>query len=116
MSADSELEELPRRVIDEVSKVIVGKQQVLEQVLIAILADGHLLFEDYPGLAKTLTARCFASSLGCEFKRVQFTADLLPADITGGYVLNRNTSAFELSPSRGYAGAPGHHRERDARA
>jgi MoxR-like ATPase len=96
MSADSELEELPRRVIDEVSKVIVGKQQVLEQVLIAILADGHLLFEDYPGLAKTLTARCFASSLGCEFKRVQFTADLLPADITGGYVLNRNTSAFEL--------------------
>ncbi|MDA4134673.1 MAG: MoxR family ATPase [Thaumarchaeota archaeon] len=96
MSADSDFEELPRRVIDEVSKVIVGKQQVLEQVLIAILADGHLLFEDYPGLAKTLTARCFASSLGCEFKRVQFTADLLPADITGGYILNRSTSAFEL--------------------
>ncbi|MGD0636864.1 MAG: MoxR family ATPase [Nitrososphaerales archaeon] len=96
MSAGSGLEGLPKKVIEEVSRVIVGKRQVLEQVLIAILADGHLLFEDYPGLAKTLTARCFASSLGCEFKRVQFTADLLPADITGGYVLNRSTSAFEL--------------------
>jgi len=96
MSGEPQLEALPKRVLDEVGKVIVGKQHVLEQVLIAILADGHLLFEDYPGLAKTLTARCFASSLGCEFKRVQFTADLLPADITGSYVLNRSTSAFEL--------------------
>jgi MoxR-like ATPase len=96
MSPEAELEEKPKKVLDEVGKVIVGKQEVLEKVLIAILADGHLLFEDYPGLAKTLTARCFASSLGCEFKRVQFTADLLPADITGGYVLNRSTSAFEL--------------------
>jgi len=96
MSAETGLEEKPRKILDEVGKVIVGKRESLEKVLIAILADGHLLFEDYPGLAKTLTARCFASSLGCEFKRVQFTADLLPADITGGYVLNRHTSAFEI--------------------
>jgi len=96
MSAETGLEEKPKKILDEVGKVIVGKRELLEKVLIAILADGHLLFEDYPGLAKTLTARCFASSLGCEFKRVQFTADLLPADITGSYVLNRRTSAFEI--------------------
>jgi MoxR-like ATPase len=96
MSVGSELQEKPQRILDEVGKVIVGKNDLLEKVMIAILADGHLLFEDFPGLAKTLTARCFASSLGCEFKRVQFTADLLPADITGSYVLNRSTSAFEL--------------------
>ena len=96
MSVESELQEKPQRILDEVGKVIVGKNDLLEKVMIAILADGHLLFEDFPGLAKTLTARCFASSLGCEFKRVQFTADLLPADITGSYVLNRSTSAFEL--------------------
>ena len=96
MSSESQLEENAKKVLDEVGRVIVGKQDVLEDVFVAILADGHLLFEDYPGLAKTLTARCFASTLGCDFKRVQFTADLLPADITGGYVLNRSTSAFEL--------------------
>ena len=96
MSSGEALEEVPERILDEVGRVIVGKRELLEKVLIAILADGHLLFEDYPGLAKTLTARCFASSLGCEFKRVQFTADLLPADITGSYVLNRSTSEFEI--------------------
>lgn len=96
MSGAEALNGKAKVVLDEVSRVIVGKREVLEQVLVAILADGHLLFEDYPGLAKTLTARCFASSLGCEFKRVQFTADLLPADITGGYIFNRATSAFEL--------------------
>lgn len=96
MSAEPQLEENAKKILDEVGGVIVGKREVLEEVLVAILADGHLLFEDYPGLAKTLTARSFACTLGCEFKRVQFTADLLPADITGGYVLNRSTSSFEL--------------------
>lgn len=90
------MEEEVSKILEEVGRVIVGKKEVLQQVMVAILADGHLLFEDYPGLAKTLTARCFASTLGCDFKRVQFTADLLPADITGGYVLDRKTSAFEL--------------------
>src|SRR5581483_5001072 len=77
-------------------RVIVGKEEVLEKILIAILADGHVLFVDYPGLAKTLTARSFAASLECQFKRVQFTSDLLPADITGSFVINRNTSTFEF--------------------
>lgn len=96
MSGESELRAKPRRILEEVAKVVVGKEELLEKVLVSILADGHILFEDYPGLAKTLTARCFAASLGCDFKRVQFTADLLPADITGSYVLNRSTSAFEI--------------------
>ncbi len=83
-------------VLDEVSEVIVGKREVMEKVLATILSDGHILFEDYPGLAKTLMASCFAQALGCEFKRIQFTPDLLPADITGTYVLDRKTDDFSL--------------------
>ena len=84
------------RVLEEVSKAIVGKQSALETLLLAVLCDGHVLVEDYPGLAKTLMAKSFASALGLSFKRIQFTADLLPADITGAFVLNRKTSEFEL--------------------
>ena len=84
------------RVLEEVSKAIVGKQSALETLLLAILCDGHVLVEDYPGLAKTLMAKSFASALGLSFKRIQFTPDLLPADITGTFVLNRKTSEFEL--------------------
>ncbi|HZD12241.1 MAG TPA: AAA family ATPase, partial [Candidatus Binatus sp.] len=79
---------LCQRVIDQVGTVIVGKQSVLEKVMLAILSDSHVLFEDNPGLAKTLLARSFAMSMGCQFSRVQFTPDLLPADITGTYVYN----------------------------
>jgi MoxR-like ATPase len=84
------------RVLDEIEKIIVGKREVLGQVLLSILANGHILFEDYPGLAKTLIARSFSATLGCSFRRVQFTPDLLPNDITGTYILNRTTSQFEL--------------------
>jgi MoxR-like ATPase len=93
------IEELQRtcaEMLDEVGKVIVGKRAVMERVMLAMLCDGHVLFEDYPGLAKTLMAKCFAKASGCGFKRVQFTPDLLPADITGTYVLERSTSAFVL--------------------
>ena len=83
-------------ILDEVEKAIVGKRAVLEKVLLAILCDGHVLIEDYPGLAKTLMAKSFAAALGCDFKRVQFTPDLLPADITGTYVFDRKTSEFVL--------------------
>jgi MoxR-like ATPase len=83
-------------ILSELSKVIIGKREVLENVLTAILSDGHVLIEDYPGLAKTLVARSFSQTLGCVFKRIQFTPDLLPADITGSYILNRKTSEFEL--------------------
>jgi MoxR-like ATPase len=91
-----DLQKNANKIIQEVGKAIVGKKDALEKILLAMLCDGHILFEDYPGLAKTLTARSFAQSLGCNFKRIQFTSDLLPSDITGSYVLNRNTSAFEL--------------------
>jgi MoxR-like ATPase len=87
---------LPQRIIDEISTIIVGKNSTIENVFIAILSNGHVLFEDYPGLAKTLMARSFAIATGCVFKRVQFTPDLLPADITGTFILNRATSQFEL--------------------
>ena len=83
-------------ILDEVEKAIVGKRPVLEKVLLTVLCDGHVLIEDYPGLAKTLMAKTFAATLGCDFKRVQFTPDLLPADITGTYVFDRKTSEFVL--------------------
>ena len=92
----SELSEKCKQITGEVKKAIVEKDEVIEQVMLAALANGHVLFEDYPGLAKTLMANCFSRALGCEFKRVQFTPDLLPADITGSFILNRNTSQFEL--------------------
>ena len=96
MLSEAESQKLAVKILDEVGKAIVGKRAVLENILLAMLCDGHILFEDYPGLAKTLTARCFAQSVGCDFKRIQFTSDLLPSDITGSYVLNRSTSSFEL--------------------
>src|SRR5437016_11379967 len=77
-----------QKVISHVKKVIVGKDPVLEKVMLAILANSHILFEDYPGLAKTLLAKSFAMAIGCNFSRIQFTPDLLPADITGTYVYN----------------------------
>jgi len=76
--------------------VIVGKEPVLEKVMLAILSNSHILFEDYPGLAKTLLARSFAMSMGCGFSRIQFTPDLLPADITGTYIYNVKNGEFEL--------------------
>lgn len=77
-------------------KVIVGKDPVLEKVMLAVLANAHILFEDYPGLAKTLLARSLSMSMGCNFSRIQFTPDLLPADITGTYVYNVKSGEFEL--------------------
>jgi MoxR-like ATPase len=90
------MNETAKPILDEVSKVIIGKQDKIEAALIALLSDGHVLIEDYPGLAKTLLARSIAAATSLTFKRVQFTSDLLPADITGSYILNRNTSKFEL--------------------
>ncbi len=83
-------------IIKEVKRVIVGKDEVLKQVLYAILAGGHILFEDNPGLAKTLIARSFARVIGMEFRRVQFTPDLLPSDITGTYIYDRKSGDFKL--------------------
>ena len=88
--------ELSGRVVQEVEKAIIGKQTLLRLVMAAILSDGHVLLEDFPGLGKTLLANSFATALGISFKRIQFTPDLLPGDITGGYIFNRATSEFEL--------------------
>ena len=87
---------LAGRVIAEVERAVVGKRPILEKIMAAILADGHILLEDYPGLGKTLIARCFAVTLGLEFKRIQFTPDLLPADITGSSVYDRASGRLEL--------------------
>jgi MoxR-like ATPase len=85
------------RVLDEVEQAIVGKRGLLEHLLAAILSPGgHVLLEDYPGLAKTLIASSFATALGLAFKRIQFTPDLLPGDITGGYIFDREANRFIL--------------------
>jgi MoxR-like ATPase len=85
------------RILDEVEKAIVGKRDVLELVLIAMLGRGHVLLEDFPGLAKTLMARSFAQVVGMEFNRIQFTPDLLPADITGSSIYDQRDGRFEFS-------------------
>ena len=83
-------------IISQIERAIVGKRHLLEKIMATILAGGHVLLEDYPGLAKTLIANSFSIALGLEFKRIQFTPDLLPGDITGGYVFNRAQNLFEL--------------------
>jgi MoxR-like ATPase len=92
----SEVSERCTKIIAEVERAVVGKRPVLELVMLAILSGGHILFEDYPGLAKTLTAKSFAAALGLEFKRIQFTPDLLPGDVTGTHIYNQKTGEFEL--------------------
>ena len=85
-------------VIENVEKVIVGKRQVIEYFLTCILANGHILFEDIPGVGKTMLCRAMAISLGMSFKRIQFTPDLLPSDITGVSVFNQKVQEFEFKP------------------
>ncbi|MFX0123143.1 MAG: AAA family ATPase [Candidatus Hodarchaeota archaeon] len=93
-----ETSELCMKVLGEVSKHIIGKDETLRQVMLAFLADGNILFEDYPGLAKTMICRSFSSALGCDFKRIQFTPDLLPQDLTGSEIYNQKTNNFEFKP------------------
>jgi len=87
---------LAKKVVTGVSQHIIGKNQVLRKVMITLLADGHILWEDYPGLAKTLISNLFSQAIGLEFKRIQFTPDLLPADITGSYIYNMEKQSFEF--------------------
>ena len=86
------------RMLNEVEKAVVGKRDALELVLLGLLADGHVLIEDYPGLAKTLVARSFAQVASMSFSRIQFTPDLMPSDVTGSSIYNQRTSDFEFSP------------------
>ena len=88
--------ELGNAVLDEVERAVVGKREALTLVLAAVLAKGHVLLEDFPGLGKTLAARSFAQALGLDFARAQFTPDLLPADLTGSFVYHQREGRFEF--------------------
>ena len=90
----AEVTELAKRVLDEVERAVVGKRDAIELVLAGILADGHVLVEDFPGLAKTLIARSFAQVLSLDFARIQFTPDLMPSDVTGSSVYNQRSGDF----------------------
>jgi MoxR-like ATPase len=89
---------LAARILDEVELAVVGKRSSLELVLLGILGDGHVLIEDFPGLAKTLIARSFAQVLDLDFKRIQFTPDLMPSDVTGSAIFDPRRSEFEFRP------------------
>ena len=86
------------KVRENVERVIVGKGEVVELAVVALLCEGHILFEDVPGLGKTVLAKSLARSVGCTFRRIQCTPDLLPSDITGTYIYNQKTSDFEFRP------------------
>ena len=90
--------EVSERLLDEVGRAIVGKREALELVLLGLLADGHVLLEDFPGLAKTLIARSFAQVTRLTFTRIQFTPDLLPSDVTGSSIYNQRSGDFEFRP------------------
>ncbi|MCL4395920.1 MAG: MoxR family ATPase [Chloroflexi bacterium] len=92
------IQALARRVSENVERVILGKPGEIELVLIALLCQGHVLIEDVPGVGKTMLARAVAKSLGCSFKRLQFTPDMLPSDVTGVSVFNQKTREFEFRP------------------
>lgn len=94
--AQIEVASLTKRIIEEMNRAIVGKTDVLYKMMAAFLSGGHVLLEDYPGLAKTLIANSFANILGMSFRRIQFTPDLLPGDITGGYVYDKERNQFAL--------------------
>ena len=90
--------EMAARLRENIQKVIVGKADVIDLALIAMLCEGHLLLEDVPGTGKTTLAKTIAASLGCSFRRVQFTPDLLPSDLTGIYYFNQRSQEFEFRP------------------
>jgi MoxR-like ATPase len=94
----AEVQTLSSDVLDEVEQAVVGKRESLELVLLGFLADGHVLLEDYPGLAKTLAARSFAQVLSMRFSRIQFTPDLMPSDVTGSSIWNQRDGDFEFRP------------------
>src|SRR5512135_2154195 len=89
---------LAARLGDNVEQVIVGKHQDVQLTLIALLCQGHVLVEDVPGVGKTMLAKAIARSIGCTFKRIQFTPDLLPSDVTGVSIYNQKTGEFEYRP------------------
>jgi len=94
----SRIKDVGIRVKENVERVIVGKSEVVELAIVALLCEGHILIEDVPGIGKTMLAKSLARSLGCSFRRIQCTPDLLPSDVTGTYIFNQKTSEFEFRP------------------
>src|SRR5215470_17273437 len=92
----TDIKERCQAVLDAISEVVVGKGNVLHQIMAGLLANGHILLEDYPGLAKTLIARLFSQALELRFSRIQFTPDLLPSDITGSSIYDQREGRFEF--------------------
>jgi MoxR-like ATPase len=97
-TALTEVAELSETIITEIERAVIGKRNVLELILLGLLADGHVLIDDVPGLAKTLMARSFAGVMGLGFGRVQFTPDLVPSDVTGSSIYDQRTGEFEFRP------------------
>jgi MoxR-like ATPase len=93
-----DVQAIAQRIVDNVEKVIVGKRQAVQLTIVALLCQGHLLIEDVPGTGKTVLAKAVARSLGCKFRRIQFTPDMLPSDVTGVSVFNQKTLEFEFRP------------------
>lgn len=91
-----EVQHTARAIFNEVNKIIVGKTDLINYLIISLLSEGNILMEGYPGVAKTTIAKTFASALGCDFKRIQFTPDIMPADITGTYIYNQKSGNFDL--------------------
>jgi MoxR-like ATPase len=92
------VQELAERVIANVERVIVGKHTEVRMALVALLCEGHILIEDVPGVGKTMLAKAMSKSIGCSFRRIQFTPDLLPSDVTGLSIFNQKTQEFEFRP------------------
>src|SRR5260370_11766234 len=92
----AQVKQLRNKVSAEASRIVFGMDGVVEQLLIALLGNGHVLLEGVPGVAKTTISKAFARILGCQYQRVQFTPDLLPSDVTGTYIFNKKTDNFEL--------------------
>ena len=98
MTNHSSPSQVARNIVDNVSKVIVGKTEVIEHALAALIAQGHILLEDVPGVGKTMLAKSLSVSIGCDFKRIQFTPDLLPSDVAGISVYNQSSGEFQFRP------------------
>ena len=103
MTSLADVRELADRLLTEVEKAVVGKREQLELVLLALLSDGHVLLEDFPGLAKTLLARSFAQATSLRFSRIQFTPDLMPGDVTGSQIFDQRTTDFVFRPGPVFA-------------
>src|SRR5438552_5468109 len=96
--AETDVSAVAQTIVANIEKVIIGKRQPVTLALVAVLCEGHVLLEDVPGVAKTMLARAFARSVGCAFKRLQCTPDLLPTDVTGVSIFNPKTTEFEFRP------------------